>query len=69
MNWNKNANALKSEEEVVLLESKIRKLLLTGRSSDWEKDFLKSVLGQLVSGRSLTEKQRAVLNKIMSDKK
>lgn len=36
--------------------------------TDWETDFLESVLKQLEEGRTLTDKQRSVLERIDEEK-
>jgi len=46
------------------LEEKLERLLQTGLS-DWEHSFVRSVRGQLLDGKRLTEKQRGVIDSLL----
>jgi len=45
--------------------TELRKAMATGSLNDWESEFVKSVMGRLANGRSLSSGQQTVVDKIM----
>jgi len=56
-------HVIKKEEEKVLLQNLINRLLKDTRTNAWVKDFLASI-GDHIRVRDLSEKQMNILNKI-----
>ena len=57
-------NDYNKDEERVLLQRFIRRAIDDPRTTPWEKEFLVSINSNIAGGRELTDKQKAILDKI-----